>query len=207
MNADKLEPYIRSITVMQAADDNPYVNGKSYEIQGINAKFIPVWSDTELKVQVTVPDTTVDAGDEVILYIDWDKSASENAAITTVQMTRAECQAQEDGYIAEFALPRECRTAMNFSMDVVVSDNGKTYAFNDMTMSQGTSSKYFATAITKPYMTIAQVGNGIIAVDGQKETVWDQARMFSCRFVQGRLRQQLQQSFYGMSNTCMCLRM
>ncbi len=176
VNADKLEPYIRSITVMQAADDNPYANGKSYEIQGINAKFIPVWTDTELKVQVTVPDTTVDAGDEVILYIDWDKSASENAAITTVKMTRAECQAQEDGYIAEFALPRECRTAMNFSMDVVVSDNGKTYAFNDMTMSQGTSSKYFATAITKPYMTIAQVGNGIIAVDGQKETVWDQAK-------------------------------
>lgn len=176
VNADKLEPYIRSITVMQAADDNPYANGKSYEIQGINAKFIPVWTDTELKVQVTVPDTTVDAGDEVILYIDWDKSASENAAITTVQMTRAECQAQEDGYIAEFALPRECRTAMNFSMDVVVSDNGKTYAFNDMTMSQGTSSKYYASAITKPYMTIAQVGNGIIAVDGQKETVWDQAK-------------------------------
>ncbi len=176
VNADKLEPYIRSVTVMQAADDNPYVNGKSYEIQGINAKFIPVWSDTELKVQVTVPDASVDAGDEVILYIDWEKSASENAAITTVQMTRAECQAQEDGYIAEFALPRECRTAMNFSMDVVVSDNGKTYAFNDMTMSQGTSSKYFATAITKPYMTIAQVGNGIIAVDGQKETVWDQAK-------------------------------
>lgn len=176
VNADKLEPYIRSVTVMQAADDNPYVNGKSYEIQGINAKFIPVWTDTELKVQVTVPDTTVDAGDEVTLYIDWDKSASENAAITTVQMTRAECQAQEDGYIAEFALPRECRTAMNFSMDVVVSDNGKTYAFNDMTMSQGTSSKYYAWAITKPYMTIAQVGNGIIAVDGQKETVWDQAK-------------------------------
>ena len=176
VNADKLEPYIRSVTVMQAADDNPYVNGKSYEIQGINAKFIPVWSDTELKVQVTVPDASVDAGDEVILYIDWEKSASENAAITTVKMTRAECQAQEDGYIAEFALPRECRTAMNFSMDVVVSDNGKTYAFNDMTMSQGTSSKYYAWAITKPYMTIAQVGNGIIAVDGQKETVWDQAK-------------------------------
>ncbi len=176
VNADKLEPYIRSVTVMQAADDNPYVNGKSYEIQGINAKFIPVWSDTELKVQVTVPDTTVDAGDEVTLYIDWDKSASENAAITTVKMTRAECQAQEDGYIAEFALPRECRTAMNFSMDVVVSDNGKTYAFNDMTMIQGTSSKYYASAITKPYMTIAQIGNGIIAVDGQKETVWDQAK-------------------------------
>ena len=176
VNADKLEPYIRSITVMQAADDNPYANGKSYEIQGINAKFIPVWTDTELKVQVTVPDASVDAGDEVILYIDWDKSASENAAITTVQMTRAECQAQEDGYIAEFALPRECRTAMNFSMDVVVSDNGKTYAFNDMTMIQGTSSKYYASAITKPYMTIAQIGNGIIAVDGQKETVWDQAK-------------------------------
>ncbi len=176
VNADKLEPYIRSVTVMQAADDNPYVNGKSYEIQGINAKFIPVWTDTELKVQVTVPDASVDAGDEVILYIDWDKSASENAAITTVQMTRAECQAQDDGYIAEFALPRECRTAMNFSMDVVVSDNGKTYAFNDMTMIQGTSSKYYASAITKPYMTIAQIGNGIIAVDGQKETVWDQAK-------------------------------
>ncbi len=112
VNADKLEPYIRSVTVMQAADDNPYVNGKSYEIQGINAKFIPVWSDTELKVQVTVPDTTADAGDKVTLYIDWDKS--DNAEIT--EMTRAKSHEQEDGsgYVAEFTVPRECTTAMNF---------------------------------------------------------------------------------------------
>ena len=174
VNADKLEPYIRSVTVMQAADDNPYVNGKSYEIQGINAKFIPVWSDTELKVQVTVPDTTADAGDEVTLYIDWDKS--DNAEIT--EMTRAKSHEQEDGsgYVAEFTVPRECTTAMNFSMDVVVSDNGELYAFNDMTMNQGTSSKYYASAITKPYMTIAKVGKDVIKVDGEQEAAWEQAK-------------------------------
>ena len=174
VNADKLEPYIRSVTVMQAADDNPYVNGKSYEIQGINAKFIPVWSDTELKVQVTVPDTTADAGDKVTLYIDWDKS--DNAEIT--EMTRAKSHEQEDGsgYVAEFTVPRECTTAMNFSMDVVVSDNGELYAFNDMTMNQGTSSKYYASAITKPYMTIAKVGKDVIKVDGEQEAAWEQAK-------------------------------
>ena len=176
VNADKLEPYIRSVTVMQAAEENPYSNGKAYEIQGINASFIPVWTDTELKVQVTVPDTTVDTGDEVTLYIDWDKSVSENAEITNIKMTRADSQEQEDGYVAAFTVPRACTTAMNFSMDIVVSDNGKLYAFNDMTMNQGTSSKYYASAITKPYMTIAKVGKDVIKVDGEQESVWEQAK-------------------------------
>ena len=65
---------------------------------------------------------------------------------------------------------------MNFSMDVVVSDNGELYAFNDMTMNQGTSSKYYASAITKPYMTIAKVGKDVIKVDGEQEAAWEQAK-------------------------------
>ena len=176
VNASKLEPYIRSITVMQAAEENLYTNGKTYEIQGINAQFIPVWTDTELKVQVTVSDTTVDADDEVQLYIDWEKSASEGAAVTPVRMTRAEGHEQEGGYIVEFTVPKECKPAMNFSMDIVVSDHGKQYAFNDMTMNQGTSSKYYASAITKPYMTIAKVGKDVIKVDGEQEAAWEQAK-------------------------------
>ncbi|MDE7183780.1 MAG: endo-1,4-beta-xylanase, partial [Lachnospiraceae bacterium] len=176
VNAEKLEPYIRSVTVIQAAEEEPYVNGKTYEIQGIDAAFTPVWTDTELKVKVTVSDTTVSEHDAVTLYIDWDKSASENAGITSLSKTRAESQEQEGGYVAEFSVERELVPAAGFSMDVVVSDNGNTYAFNDNTMSQATSSKYYALAITKPYMTIAGVGKGILKVDGEKEAVWDQVK-------------------------------
>ncbi len=172
VNAEKLEPYIRSVTVLQASGDNPYENGKIYEIQGIDAQFVPVWTDTELKVQVTVSDTTDDANDAVRLYIDWDKSAS----VTSVVKTRADSQEREGGYVAELTVPRELVPAADFRMDVVVSDNGKKHAFNDMTMNQETSSKYYASAVTKPYMSIGRVGNGLITVDGEKEAVWDAAK-------------------------------
>ena len=126
-------------------------------------------------------DTTVDADDEVQLYIDWEKSASEGAAVTPVRMTRAEGHEQEGGYIVEFTVPKECKPAMNFSMDIVVSDHGKQYAFNDMTMNQGTSSKYYASAITKPYMTIAKVGKDVIKVDGEQEAAWETIMMVGKR--------------------------
>ncbi|MDE7323502.1 MAG: endo-1,4-beta-xylanase [Lachnospiraceae bacterium] len=176
VNADKLEPYIRSVTVMQAAEEDPYANGKTYGIQGIDAAFIPVWTDTELKVQVTVFDTTVSEDDAVRLYIDWNKSASESTAVTPITKNRSESQAQEGGYVAEFVVSRDLMPSVGFRMDVVVSDNGQNYAFNDMTMNQDTGSKYYASAITKPYMTIAGVGSDIIKVDGEKEAVWDQAK-------------------------------
>ena len=176
VNAEKLEPYIRSITVMQAAEEDPYANGKTYEIQGVDAAFTPVWTDTELKIKVTVSDTSVSDDDAAAVYIDWNKSASENADILSFRKTRAESREQEGGYVAEFTVPRGLVPSMSFSMDVAVSDNGQTYAFNDNTMHQETSSKYYASAITKPYMTIAGVGKGIIKVDGEKEAVWDQAK-------------------------------
>ncbi len=176
VNAEKLEPYIRSITVMQAAEEDPYANGKTYEIQGVDAAFTPVWTDTELKIKVTVSDMSVSDDDAAAVYIDWNKSASENADILSFRKTRAESREQEGGYVAEFTVPRELVPSMSFSMDVAVSDNGQTYAFNDNTMHQETSSKYYASAITKPYMTIAGVGKGIIKVDGEKEAVWDQAK-------------------------------
>ncbi len=176
VNAEKLEPYIRSVTVMQAAEEDPYANGKTYEIQGVDAAFTPVWTDTELKIKVTVSDTSVSDDDAAAVYIDWNKSASENADILSFRKTRAESREQEGGYVAEFTVPRGLVPSMSFSMDVAVSDNGQTYAFNDNTMHQETSSKYYASAITKPYMTIAGVGKGIIKVDGEKEAVWDQAK-------------------------------
>ena len=176
VNAEKLEPYIRSITVMQAAEEDPYANGKTYEIQGVDAAFTPVWTDTELKIKVTVSDMSVSDDDAAAVYIDWNKSASENADILSFRKTRAESREQEGGYVAEFTVPRGLVPSMSFSMDVAVSDNGQTYAFNDNTMHQETSSKYYASAITKPYMTIAGVGKGIIKVDGEKEAVWDQAK-------------------------------
>ena len=153
-----------------------YANGKTYEIQGMDAAFIPVWTDTELRVKVTISDTTVSEDDVVKLYIDWNKSTSENTVFTPSIKTRAESQAQESGYVAEFAVQREFVPAVGFRMDVVVSDNGQDYAFNDNTMSQKTSSKYYASAITKPYMTIAGIGNNTIQVDGEKEDVWDQTK-------------------------------
>ncbi|MDE7187666.1 MAG: endo-1,4-beta-xylanase, partial [Lachnospiraceae bacterium] len=173
VNAEKLEPYIRNVTVVQADKADPYANGRAYAIQGIDAQFIPVWTDTELKVKVTVSDTTVDAADGVKLYIDWDKSMADGT-FTPAELKRADCQGSDTGYTAEFTIPKEMMPVMGFGMDIVVSDNGRSYAFNDLTMIQDTSSKYYAAAVTKPYMTIGKAGGGI-TIDGAADPVWEQA--------------------------------
>lgn len=174
VNADKLEPYTRNITVVQSTDDDVYANGIAYEMQG--TKFIPVWTDQGLKVKVTVSDNTVDESDSVQIYVDWNKSMSEGAEIVSQKQLRSACQAVEGGYVAEFEVPKEILASKQFGFDIVISDNGQKVAFNDYTMSHDNSSKYFASAIAKPYMAIRKAVNGMVSIDGKVDSVWNQVQ-------------------------------
>jgi len=168
----KLEPFTQNIVVVQASEeDDRYENGYSYEIAGIDADFTPVWENDYLKIKVRVKDSVFHSKDEVELFIDWEKSMSEQADIQKFSLSREQAVKTDDGYEAEFIVPRKLDVADGFLMDLVVNDNGQKYAFNDLRMTQESSSKYYASALTKPFMTIP---SGTVTVDGEIDTLWNQ---------------------------------
>ena len=95
---------------------------------------------------------------------------------------RSDAQKIDGGYIAEFTVGRELKAADRFAFDVVVTDGEKKAAFNDKKMSQEDSSRYFAVAMTKPYMTVS---NGTIAIDGEEDALWGEGRRGTLTIVTG----------------------
>ena len=65
---------------------------------------------------------------------------------------------------------------------MVVTDGEKKAAFNDKKMSQEDSSRYFAVAMTKPYMTVS---NGTIAIDGEEDALWGKVAAVPLTIVTG----------------------
>ncbi len=167
VDPDRLEPYINNVTVMQAiGGDEPCITGETYEIDGADASFQIVWNETELKIRVTVEDAAAEATDGVTLYLDWD------GTITSTAISRADAAATDQGYTAEFTVSHSLAVDDTFRFDIVVTDGGTKAAFNDLRMTQETSSQYYAKAVTKPYIAI---GKGTITVDGEPDDAWSAA--------------------------------
>lgn len=173
VNPEKLEPLIQNIKVIQAVGDNPYANGETYQIPGIDASFIPVWTKDGLKIRVTVPNSN-GADDGVAVYIVWDGSRTDGAAIEKQEVKKAAYTTEGNSFVAEFTISKDFSSVKGFCMDVVVTADGQSYAFNDRNMTQESSSKYYAAAVTKPYMVIGKAANGI-TIDGEKEEAWNNA--------------------------------
>ena len=173
---EQLEPYIQNITVVQAAGgDDKYTNGIEYAIDGIDASVIPVWDKDGLYLKVLVSDTSADEFDGVSVYVDWEKSMCDDANVTCVSRSRTDANTDANGYIVEIELKKELAVAQEFAIDVVVTDADNKYALNDNRLLHDSSSKYFAVAVTKPYITIANVANTEVQIDGEIDAVWDSA--------------------------------
>ena len=173
VDASKLEPAIKKITITEAK--NGKISGETYSIdQGeVQASFIPAWDKDGLTVLVNVKDTTVDTNDSVTVYVDPSNSAS---AVTPVKkkVTRAEANASADGYQATVKIPMEgLKVAQKIGMDVVVTNNGQVGSFNDLKGTQETSSKYYAVATVKP--GVEKITYGTITVDGEEDAAWNNA--------------------------------
>lgn len=167
----KLEPFINNVVVMQALDgSDPYAKSNVYTIKDTDDSFQMIWEEEYLKVKVTVRDTQVQNTDSVTLYLDWDKTDGDT---TTEKKTvfREDAQLTTDGYIAEFTVDKELAVGSNFAFDVLVTDGKSKAAFNDFKLSQESSSKYYAMATAKPYMSVSA---GTVIVDGVADSIWNE---------------------------------
>ena len=170
VDPSKLTPEVQNIIIAQKVDDE-YTSGSEYSMEkgATKATVIPMWDATGLKVVVKVQDATVDATDAVTVYVDPAMSAG---ATTPVKATvkRADAKAVSGGYEAEVAVALESVGALkSVAMDVVVVNGTESVAFNDTTLSQETSSKYYANGLMKVGATAE---SGTIVVDGEIDERW-----------------------------------
>lgn len=166
----KLEPEIKSFDISQVVDD-AFTATTSLEVNAGSAQMtaIPVWDEHGIHVLARVNDSTVDATDAVAVYV------SANGKITKAEVTRNEGTATADGY--EVVIDVACDESALYVpaellMDVTLTDGTTKNAYNDYTMKQDESDKYYAKAFLKPYIMIPKA---TVTVDGTKETAWDNA--------------------------------
>lgn len=176
VDPDKLEPSIESITVLQN-DGVDFEAGYSYSLAGndVEATFIPSWNDKELTVVVDVKDATEDDTDAVSVYLDEANSRSEGITPLVAMVARKDAEKTDGGYKAVVKVPCSAellKVSASFAMDVVVTNADKAVAFNDSKLTFDTSSKYYADALVKPYISIPK---GTPAIDGETEDAWNEA--------------------------------
>ncbi len=161
VDTSKLEPAIKNITVIKAAaGEDAFAHARAYTIDGTDYSFAPVWDNNKLKVKVTAK-----SANSAKLYVELaGEIKSVEGQLDTNGETVLELEASEN-----FAV------ASKLSMDVVVNDKDGNHAFNDLKLTQDESSKYFAKAITKPYMSVIK---GTATVDGKDEGEWKDASEF-----------------------------
>lgn len=170
VDPSKLTPEVQNIIIAQKVDDE-YTSGSEYGMEKgtTKATVIPMWDANGLKVVVKVQDATVDATDAVTVYVDPAMSAG---ATTPVKATvkRADAKAVSGGYEAEVAVALDSVGALKkVAMDVVVVNGAESVAFNDTTLSQETSSKYYSIGLMKVGATAE---SGTIVVDGEIDERW-----------------------------------
>ena len=161
VDPSKLEPAIKSITLVQAKGKNPFAHGKETSIEGTEYSFIPVWDGNKLSVKVKAK-----GADKAKLYVDFAQEMKDGADVKTVEAAlndEGECVLEIEG-------PSELFASAGLAMDVVVTDSEGEHAFNNLRLTQDEGSKYFAKGLCKPYMSVAK---GTPEIDGKVDKVWD----------------------------------
>lgn len=170
----KLEPEAKSVDIKQAlVDDFSLATETTFSGEGAEVSVKPIWNAGQVQFLVEVKDSTDDATDAVTVYVDKYNSKSKGIKTKSVMVTRADAEATADGYkaIVNVAFD-EVEANKVIGLDIVVTNGDKQVAFNDSTLSQSTSSKYFAEGSLKPFMFIPK---GTITVDGELEDAWNNA--------------------------------
>ncbi|WP_051195144.1 endo-1,4-beta-xylanase [Pseudobutyrivibrio ruminis] len=165
VDPSKLEPAIKSLTVVQAATgSDEFAHGKSAAIEGTDYTFVPVWTGDKLLVKVKA-----NGAKAAKLYVDFASDMKDGASVVT-----AEANLDENGEcVLEVAADSELVATSRLAMDVVVTDADGDHAFNNLRLTQAEGSKYYAKAICKPYMNVTK---GTVTVDGDVDEAWEIAK-------------------------------
>ncbi|MCR5776791.1 MAG: endo-1,4-beta-xylanase [Lachnospiraceae bacterium] len=164
VDTKKLEPKIKNITISAKSEgEDAFAHAKTYTIDDTDYSFMPVWDEGKLYVKVNAA-----GADSAKIYVDWSQSMQDGADI---ESSESAIDGSESCVLEVGSSDKLAATAA-FSMDVVVSDDAGSYAFNNLQMSQDDGSKYYAKAICKPYMNITK---GTPAIDGEIDDAWKNA--------------------------------
>lgn len=171
VNVEQLKPAIHKLAVVQTKKES-FASGieQTYTRNGTAVSFTPVWNDNGISVQVKVTDPVKDAEDKVTLYL-----TGADGTIVSAECLRDSAEETADGYIAVVSKELDSsllKAAATVGFDLVVTNGSQKSAYNDTTLSQETSSEYFAVAMLKPYTYIPM---GTAVVDGVRESAWDNA--------------------------------
>ena len=175
VDPSKLEPETKAISVSQALVDD-FSQAQEYEFSGAdaNVKFKAIWNEGQVQFLVTVWDTAQNDTDGVKVYVDKYNSKSKGIKTKMVEALRKDEPSTDDGkYTVIINVPidtAEANAVVGF--DIVVTNDTETVAFNDATMSQDTSSKFYAEGMLKPFMFIPK---GTATIDGEMEDAWNGA--------------------------------
>lgn len=169
VDASKLAPMLHTITILQAPADG-FDNVGYEKFDDIASSFKTIWNEGQIQFQIDVVDYTEDASDKVSVYLDRYNSKTEGIKTKCVELTRAEAEATDTGYRAFINVPfEEAANNAVVGFDIAITDGTDKYAFNDKTMSQDKSSKYYAEAMLKPFMYIPM---GKALIDGDFDDAW-----------------------------------
>ena len=171
----KLAPETKVAAVTQAmVDDFSLANKYSFSGEKANVDFYPIWNNGQLQFRVDVWDVEQDENDSVKVYVDKYNSKSKGIKTKMVEAFRKDVPSTDDGkYTVIINVPvdtAEANAVVGF--DIVVTDGDEVFAFNDNTMSQETSSQYYAEGMLKPFMFIPK---GTATIDGEMEDAWNNA--------------------------------
>lgn len=171
VNVDAVKPSIQKLAVVQSWKE-PFASGltQSFTRNGTAVSFKPEWSGNTISVQVMVADPVQDPEDKVTLYL-----TDADGTIVSAECLRSDAKETEGGYVAVLSRKLDSsimKTGAAVGFDIVVTNGGQKVAYNDTTLSQETSSEYFAAATLKPYTGIPR---GTAVVDGVMESSWDKA--------------------------------
>ena len=174
VDSTRLEPLTQKIT-MCLSDKDDFAGNLTYTFgqDDLEVEFTPIWRTDEIQVLVNVKDATEDASDAVTIYIDKYNSKATGITPKSVNVPRSEGTAVEGGYQLTVSIPmEELEISKVIGFDMVVTNGEEKLAFNDSTLSVDNSTKYYAEAMLKPFISIPK---GKIEVDGEKEEAWNGA--------------------------------
>lgn len=177
----KLAPEVKAATIMQSTEDNFDMAEELVIGEEGKATAKAIWNAGKLQFKIDVKDGTEDASDAVVVYLDKYNSKSDGIKTKRIEVARAEGDSTEEGYSVVVNIELEdVESYASVGFDIVVVDGDKKIPFNDTSLNQDSSSKYFADGIMKACMFIPK---GTATVDGELDDAWTNATEVSLDIV------------------------
>ena len=163
-DADKLEPAIQSVTVLEGdGKDLSYIRPYVLEAGNATAEFRPMWNDGGIVVQVSLSGSPA-ASDKLVVFLD------DGEKITSASIDAASIAAAGTKLLSIKA--DKLSASRDMKMDFRYEHGNEISSFNDFKNNQATSSKFYAKAVLKPFTAVRRGSPSLDFADSE----WGRAK-------------------------------